>query len=111
MNKNQSIKFLKLYDASPEADLESLAEEAKGARKVEVSLAELSEAARKEVVQALRVKKEKAIIFSGVEVCPTLFKNSRTISVAVDSESPACLKVVNKLWMPSPSPTFLSRVP
>jgi len=42
-------KFLKLYDAEPEADLGDLANEAKGVKKVEIEVGKLSEAARKEV--------------------------------------------------------------
>lgn len=46
-------KFLKLYDAEPEADLEDLANEAKGVKKVEIEVEKLSEAARKEVEDIL----------------------------------------------------------
>ena len=60
LNQSQSQAFLKLYDADPKANLEDLAVEAKGIKKVTVSLHELSEPARMEVEQIIATKKEEA---------------------------------------------------
>ncbi len=46
-------KFLKLFDENPDADLNSLIDEAQGIRKVEIEVERLSEPARKEVERLL----------------------------------------------------------
>jgi ParB/RepB/Spo0J family partition protein len=46
-------KFLKLFDENPDADLQTLVDEAKGVRKVEIEVERLSEPARKEVERLL----------------------------------------------------------
>lgn len=53
-------KFIKLYDADPEADLDGLANEALEVKKVEVEITKLSEEARKEIEEILE-EKEKGI--------------------------------------------------
>ncbi len=51
-------KFLKLYHNNPNSDLDELANEAKGAKKVRIPLELLSEEARKEVEQVLERKND-----------------------------------------------------
>ena len=51
LTSRQSVEFLKLYDKNPNSDLDDIAQEAKGLKKVEVPLKALSEESRKEIEQ------------------------------------------------------------
>lgn len=51
-------KFLRLYDANPEANLADLADEAKGAKKVQIEIEELSGEAKREVEKIIEEKKK-----------------------------------------------------
>ena len=51
--------FIRLYDASPEADLDMLANEAKGVEKVTIEVAKLPKEVRKEVKRIIEERKEK----------------------------------------------------
>ena len=59
LNLLETAKFVKLYDANPKADLDDLANEVKGIKRVRVPLEELSEESRKEIEQLLQEKKKK----------------------------------------------------
>lgn len=52
--------FIRLYDANPEADLDMLANEAKGVKKVTVEVAKLPKEVRKEVKRIIEERKEEA---------------------------------------------------
>lgn len=61
LNERQAIKFFKLYEAKPNANLNKLAEEAKGMKRVEVELDRLPKTARKEVEAYLEEREKEAI--------------------------------------------------
>ncbi|MCK4320797.1 ParB/RepB/Spo0J family partition protein [Candidatus Bathyarchaeota archaeon] len=61
LSERQAIKFFKLYEAKPSADLNKLAEEAKGIKRVEVELGKLSKEGRKEVEAYLERREKEAI--------------------------------------------------
>ena len=61
LNERQAIKFFRLYDSNPDADLSELADEAKGLRRVEVELGKLPKEARKEVEAYLERREKEAI--------------------------------------------------
>ena len=61
LNERQAIKFFRLYDANPDADLSELADKAKGLRRVEVELGKLPKEARKEVEAYLERREKEAI--------------------------------------------------
>lgn len=60
LTKRETITFLKLYDENPEGALDDLAEEAKGTKKVEVNIEQLSEKAREEIRKVKEEKTEEA---------------------------------------------------
>jgi len=61
LSERQAIKFFKLYDTNPNADLNKLAEEAKGIKRVEVELSKLPKEARKGVEVYLEKRQKEAI--------------------------------------------------
>jgi len=61
LNERQAIKFFKLYEANPDANLNKLADEAKGLKRVEVELSKLPKTARKEVEAYLEEREQKTI--------------------------------------------------
>jgi len=66
LKERQAIKFFALYDANPHANLNKLADEARGLERVEVDLSKLSKTGRKEV-EAYLEKREKEAIKKTVE--------------------------------------------
>lgn len=61
LNERQAIKFFKLFDANPDANLSKLADEAKGLKRVEVELGKLPKKAREEVEVYLERREKEAI--------------------------------------------------
>lgn len=61
LNERQAIKFFKLHEANPNTDLNKLADEAKGIKRVEVELDKLPKRARKEVETYLDEREKEAI--------------------------------------------------
>lgn len=61
LNERQAVKFFNLYEANHNADLNKLAEEAKGIKRVEVELDRLPKTARKEVEAYLEERETEAI--------------------------------------------------
>jgi ParB family chromosome partitioning protein len=75
LTKRQTIEFLKKFDINPKANLDDLADEVLGIKKVEVELAKLSPEARREVEEIAEEKKK-------------LVKEARKRAIKKASEAP-----------------------
>jgi len=78
LKERQAIKFFNLYDANPHANLNKLADEARGLERVEVDLSKLSKVGRKEVESYLE-KREKEAIKKQIETRKRTIKESKAI--------------------------------